>query len=614
MSFPANSLRTATWILGVSVAIAACGGGRTSMLPPSCQIVVDPLELDFGDVLPGTTEGRSLRVRNVGGADCALTHIALGPSSDSSFAKITPITTSTIEPGRSLFIVVAFAPASAKVPLNRTGELGFDVNDERTSHVTVPLRAEIQSDCKLAVSPTAVDFGRVALETPPTQSVRSVEVSNKGTGPCELRDLALSATSDKQFNLATRDAFSLEPGQRKSIAVSFVAEDAAKPHHRTGELLFQSNDSTSSKTTVPLSADIDVGCDLSWSPASVDFGNVMLNTTANGRVSLSNDGTDTCYVSAIQITPDSDKNFRLTSGSSAVTVSPGGTAVLMLVFDAADSAPPHLKTGTLAFQTGNQRAPSGKIPLAAYVNSVCVEASQWIYTLDVDKKLARFDPNTLKFTDIATLRCPTSFRPNSMAVDQHAVAWVAYEDGNLFKVDTTTGACQSTSFVPSQHGLTVFGMGFVFDPSTGVDTLFIAGGASTGQRDSSLATVSFPSLVVTPVGTVEAGFPEMSGTGDGELWGFIPADASASYKAALVKLSPRSGATLESHEYNDLTDRGAWAMKFWGGDFWMFLGRSVYKASRRTPEFLQPVILNAGRAEIVGAGVSTCAPLQPSSD
>jgi hypothetical protein len=319
-------------------------------------------------------------------------------------------------------------------------------------------------------------------------------------------------------------------------------------------------------------------------------------------------------VSAIQITPDSDKNFRLTSGSSAVTVSPGGTAVLMLVFDAADSAPPHLKTGTLAFQTGNQRAPSGKIPLAAYVNSVCVEASQWIYTLDIDKKLARFDPNTLKFTDIATLRCPTSFRPNSMAVDQNAVAWVAYDDGNLFKVDTTTGACQSTSFVPSQHGLTVFGMGFVFDPSTGVDTLFIAGEANTSLRYSTLATVSFPSLVVTPVGTVEAGFPEMSGTGDGELWGFIPADASASYKAALVKLSPRSGATLESHEYNDLTDRGAWAMKFWGGDFWMFLGRSVYKASRRTPEFLQPVILNTGRAEIVGAGVSTCAPLQGTSD
>jgi hypothetical protein len=614
MSFAAIGLRNTAWMLGASIAIAACGGGRTPMLPPSCQIVVDPMDLDFGKVLPGTAESRSFKVRNVGGADCALTNIALGAGSDPFFAKLAPVSTSTIEPGRSLSIAVAFSPASAKVPLARTGEIGFDVNAEQMGHVTVALRGEIQSDCRLTVSPTAVDFGRVPLETSPTKLVRSVEITNNGTGPCEVHDLALSPSSDRQFNLATQAPFSLDSGERRSIVVSFAATDTAKPHHRTGELLFQSNDSTSSKTTVPLSADIDVGCDLSWSPASIDFGNVILNTTANGRVSLSNDGTDTCYVNGIEITPDSDKNFRLTSGSSAVTVSPGGSALLTLTFNAADSAPPHLKTGTLAFQTGNKRAPSAKIPLSAYVNSVCVEASQWIYTIDTDKVLARFDPNTLKFTDIATLRCPTSFTPNSMAVDQNAVAWVAFHDGNMFKVDTTTGNCQATSFVPSQHGLTEFGMGFVFDPSTGLDTLFIAGGANTGMRSSTLATVSFPGLVVTPVGTVDAGFPEMSGTGDGQLWGFIPADASASYTAALVKLSTRSGVTLESHEYTDLTGGVSWAMKFWGGNFWIFLGSSVYKVPRETPELIQPVILDTKRAQIVGAGVSTCAPLQKTSD
>lgn len=613
MGFAATSLRSALWMFGASIAVAACGGGRTPMLPPSCQLVVDPMELDFGKVPPGEAVPRSFRVRNVGGADCALTNIALGPNSDSSFAKSAPIAASTLEPGKSLFIGVAFAPASAKVPLVRTGEIGFDVNAERASHVTVTLRGEIQSDCRLAVSPTAVDFGHVPLEGA-TKAVKSVELTNHGTGPCEIHDLVLSPTSDKQFYLGTTGPISLEPGERGYINVAFYATDAAKPHHRTGEILFQSNDTTSSKTAVPLSADIDLGCDLSWSPASIDFGNVILNTTANGRVSLSNEGTDPCYVTAIEITPDSDKNFRLTSGSSAVTVFPGGTALLTLIFNAADSAPPHLKTGTLAFQTGNTRAPSGRIPLSAYVNSVCVEASQWIYTVDDANVLARFDPNTLKFTNIATLRCPTYATPNSMAVDQNAVAWVAYQDGNLFKVDTTTGECQATSFVPSQHGLTVFGMGFVFDPSTGIDTLFIAGGGSTSSRRSTLATVSFPGLVVSPVGTVEAGFPEMSGTGDGQLWGFIPANASSSYTAALVKLSPRSGATLESHEYSNLTGGGAWAMKFWGGYFWMFLGTSVYKASRETPEFVQPAILETGRAQIVGAGVSTCAPLQQTSD
>jgi hypothetical protein len=611
MSFAANSLKKATCMLGASIAIAACGAGRTPMLPPACQIAVAPTELDFGKVLPGEAATSSFKVRNVGGAECALTHITLAPSSDSSFAQLDATLASTIEPGQSLVIGVAFRPTRAKVPLVRTGAIDFDVNAEKTSHVSVSLRGEIQSDCRLAISPAAVDFGHVALESA-SKSVKSVELTNQGTGPCEIHDLALSPASDKQFYLGTQNPFSLEPGEHGSIAVAFYATDEAKPHHRTGELLFQSNDTTSSKTTVPLSADIDVGCDLSWSPASIDFGNVILNTTANGRVSLSNDGTDTCYVTAVEITPDSDANFRITSGPS-VTVYPGGTAQILLVFNAADSAPPHLKTGTLAFQTGNQRAPLGKIPLSAYVNSVCVEASQWIYTVDTDRVLARFDPNTLKFTDIATLRCPTNETPNSMAVDQDAVAWVAYHDGNLYRVDTATGDCQATSFVPSQHGLTEFGMGFVFDPSTGVDTLFIAGGGSTNIRRSTLATVSFPGLVVTPVGTVDDGLPEMSGTGDGQLWGFIPAGASASYTAALVRLSTSSGATLESHEYTDLTGGGAWAMKFWGGYFWMFLGQSIYKAPRTTPELIQPAVRNTGR-EIVGAGVSTCAPLQQSSD
>lgn len=607
MNLAAKSLSRAIGALAASVIIAACGGGRTPMLPPSCQIVASPTELDFGKVLPGEAESRSFAVRNVGGADCVLSNIRLAPGNDPSFALPVPIVWSTIEPGESLVLGVAFAPTSAKVPLVRTGELGFDVNAEKTPHVSVSLRGEVRSNCKLAVSPTTVDFGQVALESP--KAVRSVEVSNEGTGPCEIRELALSASSDRQFHLATRDPFALEPGEKRSVVVSFVAEDAAKPRHRTGKLLLQSNDSASGETTVPLSADIDVGCDLSWSPASLDFGSVILNKTANGEVSLSNDGTDTCYVTDIALTADSDPNFRLTFGTS-VTVFAGGKARVTMIFNAADSAPPHLKTGTLAFRTGNPRAPSGRVPLSAYVNSVCVEASQWIYTIDEDGVLARFDPDTLKFTEIAKLRCPTSSGPNSMAVDQNAVAWVAYQDGNLFKVDTATGDCQSTSFVPNQHGMKKFGMGFVFDPSTGMDTLFIAGGPEIVASQSTLATVSFPDLIVSPVGVVDAGLPEMSGTGDRELWGFIPVGASTLGSAALIRLDPDNGKTLESHEYTDLKTYGGWAMKFWGGKFWVFLGTSIYTISRDSPDRPRPVVLDTGRRQIVGAGVSTCAPLQ----
>jgi hypothetical protein len=457
------------------------------------------------------------------------------------------------------------------------------------------------------VSPTTIDFGHVAIDTATTSSVQLI---NQGTGPCEISDLTLSPSTDRQFHLDSPEPFALEAGERRAIAVSFHAEDMTKPHHRTGALQFVSNDNAQGESTVPLSADIDVGCNLGWLPTSLDFGNVMLNTSADGHVSLTNDGSDTCYVSDLALTADSDRNFRLTSTTS-VAVPVGGGATIQLVFTAADSTPPHLKSGTLTFQTGNKRTPSARVPLSANVNTVCVEASRWIYTVDQGGLLSRFDPDTLTFTDIATLRCPNTLElPNSMAVDQNAVAWVAYQDGNLFKVDTGTGDCKATSFQPNQHGLKVFGMGFVFDPSTGTDTLFIAGGQSVVLGQSTLATVSFPGLVVTPVGTVTEGLPEMTGTGDGQLWGFIPAGVATGRSALLLRLDPKTGATLESYAYPSVTGGGAWAMKFWGGSFWVFLGSTVYKIARDTPDLIQSVIPYTGRVGIVGAGVSTCAPLQ----
>jgi hypothetical protein len=198
-----------------------------------------------------------------------------------------------------------------------------------------------------------------------------------------------------------------------------------------------------------------------------------------------------------------------------------------------------------------------------------------------------------------------------MAVDQNAVAWVGYQDGNLFRVEVSTGACTATSFKPNQHDLLRFGMGFVFDPATGKDTLYIAGGQDLVRAPSTLAAVSFPGLVVTPVGTVDDGFPELTGTGDGQLWGFIPRDYSTRYQPSLVRLDPKSGATLEFHAYRTLADlSSAWAMKFWGGYFWVFLDTSVFKIPRDTPDLIETAIVETGRRPILGAGVSTCAPVE----
>ena len=113
------------------------------------------------------------------------------------------------------------------------------------------------------------------------------------------------------------------------------------------------------------------------------------------------------------------------------------------------TATPHTKRPGLWFcKPATRERHNFRFPRSATVDTVCIEASQWIYTVDTNGVFSRFDPTTLTYNIISWLSCPTNYSPNSMAVDQNAVAWVAYGDGNLFEVNTSTGHRQVISFKP----------------------------------------------------------------------------------------------------------------------------------------------------------------------
>ena len=599
-------------VLGLILLLwSACG--RTPLLP-MCSVDVTPATLDFGQVAPGALVTMTVSISDRGNDACQISSGTLDPSSDPSFSLGPPMSAALVlSPGEHTTVAVSFSPASAAVPLQRMGTLVLQTSDPFQPRVEVPLSGAIHTNCTIAVSPLAVDFGQVPIGS---SAAGSVLVTDTGSGPCDIADVAIGQGSDPQFALGPGQvsSFTLSPGDEQSIALVFNATDATAPHHRTGHLVFASTDATQATVSIPLSADIDIGCVLSIAPASLDFGNVILNTTTSRAVTLVNQGTDACQVSGVGFGPGTDPGFTLDSGQAlAFTVAPGANQAIFVSFGAFDSAPPHVRTGTLVLQTGDAHAPNATIPLTATISTACTEASQWIYTVDgTTGMFSRFDPATLTFTDIAVLDCRSYSHPFSMAVDQNAVAWVVYSDSEFFKVDTGTGQCQATSFKVDPHGPfgSGFGMGFVFDPSTNADTLYIAGGYNTTNTQSELATVSFPSLAVTPIGMITAGNAELTGTGDGSLWGFIPNLLTPDDQTVLVRLDPSSGATLESHSYPSLnsTSYRSFAVKFWGGSFWIFLDSSVYQVPRDTPQTIATVIADTGR-NIVGAGVSTCAPI-----
>jgi hypothetical protein len=251
----------------------------------------------------------------------------------------------------------------------------------------------------------------------------------------------------------------------------------------------------------------------------------------------------------------------------------------------------------------------------------CSAEAKLIYVLDQDRTLLSFDPQKLNtstdaFQTVGRISCPSELgaEPFSMAVDRTATAWIVYDSGELFTVNLRGSPleCVKTVFVP-QYGVGMFGMGFVAnEPGSREETLFISGSDLNG----SLAVTRFGTLSTTPPhqvmlrGTLN-GAPEITGTGDGKLWAFFP-NVTPPKVAQLDKID---GGTLNAFTAQALSGRPrAWAFAFWGGDFFLFLERDVdlstnlWKMDGQTGDVTRVMALDS--RHIVGAGVSTCAPVE----
>ncbi len=252
----------------------------------------------------------------------------------------------------------------------------------------------------------------------------------------------------------------------------------------------------------------------------------------------------------------------------------------------------------------------------------CAEGARWIYVVDRSGTLLRFEPDALSFTPVGPLNCPVAsgVTPFSMSVDRNATAWVLYQNGQMFNVSTTDASCTATSFVPNQAGFENFGMGFVADSAgSSSETLFVAGGPSLDMllgSSSRLASIDTASLTLTPRSGMLGGWPELTGTGAGDLYGFFPVTDILGGGVTTVKRIDRdTGTPIETFNLTSLNTTGvsAWAFAFWGGRFYIFVeinrgGTGVHRFEPMSGTF-ETVVPSSGYS-IVGAGVSTCAPVE----
>jgi len=248
--------------------------------------------------------------------------------------------------------------------------------------------------------------------------------------------------------------------------------------------------------------------------------------------------------------------------------------------------------------------------------SCTADGVKLIYVVDTNNNFLSFDPRKLPsdpFHRIGKLACGTDWsRPFSMAVDRGGVAWVVYDDGELFKVSITDAKCTPSGYVAGGNGLRTFGMGFVTDASGGKsETLFIA--ERGGDHD--LATIDTRATPPTSrrIHAIEAGTennPELTGTSEAKLFGFYPRDADPSFVQEIDRASGAARGPRWTLGTSSLGFVSAYAFAQWAGTFYIFIttgdGSSVRAIDPKTG--LSRTVMDQIPYRITGAGVSTCAP------
>lgn len=193
-----------------------------------------------------------------------------------------------------------------------------------------------------------------------------------------------------------------------------------------------------------------------------------------------------------------------------------------------------------------------------------------IFLMSDQAELWSYDPIADAFELVVGPVCATTDDPFSMAVDPRGVAWVQFiETRRLLTIDVNDlAACEDSGYLPTVPELPHFGMSFVQRGAcASLYALSYSGGGEhrEGPDLGYLGVVEGDPPRMTTLASIDYDGGELSGTGDGRLFGF-----TGVRPAKLVEFDPDTGETLAVLPLDGLDQTNANAFAFFAGDIYIF--------------------------------------------
>jgi hypothetical protein len=306
-------------VLAAAVGLSSCAGYTTNAAGGSTghtaagTLSASSTSLSFGNVAVGSTGSLSLTVTNTGSATVNVSQASI---SGAAFSVVGGNPSSVVPAGQSTTVQVQFAPQASGAA---TGTLSV-VSDATDSPLAVSLSGT-GTQPALTISPSALNFNNITVGQTSSQNAT---LANSGNADLVLTAATVSGNGFAITGLTLPKT--LTAGQNATFSVQFTP---ASTTGVTGSVVFADNAPGGSQALPLTGSAVTATGTLSASPGSFNFSNVVVGSSSQQTITLTNSGAGTVTISQVSTT---GAGFSTSGISVGQTIAAGTQASFTATF------------------------------------------------------------------------------------------------------------------------------------------------------------------------------------------------------------------------------------------------------------------------------------------